>query len=300
MTENSNNDAESLLEPATSAEQEGAPPKEPTPPPWVDLSLRWPAIFNIYYPRPLKIGIHMDLVQAGFDPAYIKRALTGYCRSHRYRRILVEGKERIDLDGQPAGRVTAEQVSPGRAGVSQPNAPIKGKLRSPRPLPQPMPLSEDNTVKGRLELTLKINELPKAIPSQRDFTFGVDCDGTLIQVSVRPRLWNRLTQAAKDYPEWVANITGRMGAATEKGFVLLEPSIQVFERKPKDTTNESAAPTSPEPASPAVEEKVMAAAQDRGRAAVAAAAARRPKLTLSDSAGNAGGDADQPINRRRW
>lgn len=157
---------------------------------------------------------------------------------------------------------------------------------------------------GRLDLTIKINEQPKAVPGPRDFTFGVDCDGTLIQVTVRPRLWNRLTQAAKDYPEWVANITGTMGPSTERGFVLLDPSIQVFEKKPKEAAKTAAESDSPPPTHEsstlsAVEEKVKAAAQDRGRAAIAAAAARRPKLTLSGGGKEPAG-SNQQVSKRRW
>ena len=32
---------------------------------------------------------------------------------------------------------------------------------------------------------------------------------------------------------WVGAIAGKFGAATEKGFILDQPSIQVFEKKPK-------------------------------------------------------------------
>jgi hypothetical protein len=33
---------------------------------------------------------------------------------------------------------------------------------------------------------------------------------------------------------WVAAIAGKMGEPTDRGFVLNEPSIQVFEKKPKE------------------------------------------------------------------
>jgi hypothetical protein len=38
---------------------------------------------------------------------------------------------------------------------------------------------------------------------------------------------------------WVAAIAGKMGESTSKGFVLLEPSIQVFEKKPKEPKSEA-------------------------------------------------------------
>jgi hypothetical protein len=33
---------------------------------------------------------------------------------------------------------------------------------------------------------------------------------------------------------WVAAIAGKLGEATPDGFVLADPAIQVFEKKPKD------------------------------------------------------------------
>jgi hypothetical protein len=295
MTETPEKDTAGPPAPADPAAPPDAAPPEATPPPWLDLSLRWPAIFNIYDPRPLKIGLHDDLLAAGFAQAYLKRALTGYCRSHRYRRTLVEGATRIDLDGQPAGVVTRDQAALPRPRDPRPAPGKPGPPpRSRRPPPQPLPLPEEHIVKGRLELTLKFSELPKAIPGERDFTFGVDCEGTLIQISVRPRLWNRLTQAAQEYREWVATVTGKLGPATDKGFVLLEPGLQVFEKKPKEAATDPAPAAADEPAlPPAVAAKVKAAAEDRGRAAVTAAAARRPKLTLPAK-------PSEPVGRRRW
>jgi hypothetical protein len=43
-----------------------------------------------------------------------------------------------------------------------------------------------------------------------------------------------LEDAQANYPQWVAAIAGKMGEANETGFVLLEPNIQVFEKKPKE------------------------------------------------------------------
>jgi hypothetical protein len=43
-----------------------------------------------------------------------------------------------------------------------------------------------------------------------------------------------LEDAQANYPQWVAAIAGKMGEANATGFVLLEPNIQVFEKKPKE------------------------------------------------------------------
>ena len=278
-------DRERASPPAQAARPE-PPPAAAAPPAWVALSQRWPAIFNIDAPRPLKIGIHEDLLQAGLAPQDFKRALAHYCHTRRYRRTLVEGATRIDLDGRPAGVVTREHAIADLA----PDAgrPRGGRAvpRARRAPPQPMTLSEAQCVKGRLELTLKFSELPKAIPGERDFTFGVDCEGTLIQVSVRPRLWNRLLQAAREYPQWVATVTGKMGPPTARGFVLLEPGLQVFEKKAK---TEAAEPAAARPIPPAAAERVEAPPDWP----------RRPTLTLPGRGARGAAEADPASGGRR-
>lgn len=90
-------------------------------------------------------------------------------------------------------------------------------------------------VNGRLELTIKINELPSPETVENGWQqFDIDCDGVVFQVTVRPKIWRRLEEADKNYPMWVAAVTGKLGKKTENGYLLDQPSIQAFERKPKE------------------------------------------------------------------
>lgn len=89
----------------------------------------------------------------------------------------------------------------------------------------------------KLEVTIKINELLEAKTVENNWQqFDIDCDGRIITVTVKPKIWKKLTDAATNYPQWVAAITGKIGQSTEHGFILGEPNIQVFERKPKAET----------------------------------------------------------------
>ena len=76
---------------------------------------------------------------------------------------------------------------------------------------------------GKLELTIKINELPTDV----------------VSVTLKPKIWKKLEDAAANYPMWVAAIGGKMGESTSNGFVLSEPNIQVFEKKPKEPKPEA-------------------------------------------------------------
>jgi hypothetical protein len=91
------------------------------------------------------------------------------------------------------------------------------------------------TVAGKLELTIKINELPNAATIENGLkSFEIDCDGQIVSITVKPKVWKKLEDAQTNFPMWVAAIAGKMGQPTEKGFVLAEANIQVFEKKPKE------------------------------------------------------------------
>jgi len=88
---------------------------------------------------------------------------------------------------------------------------------------------------GKLEVTIKINALPEAKTAENGAkSFEVDCDGRLVSVTVKPKIWKKLEEAQASCPMWVAAIAGKLGEATDQGFVLLEPNIQVFEKKAKE------------------------------------------------------------------
>jgi hypothetical protein len=94
---------------------------------------------------------------------------------------------------------------------------------------------------GKLEVTIKINELPTNVQTNTDNwkIFQLDCDGRVVSVTVKPKIWKKLEDAATNYPQWVAAIGGKMGESTSNGFVLSDPNIQVFEKKPKEPKPEA-------------------------------------------------------------
>ena len=87
--------------------------------------------------------------------------------------------------------------------------------------------------KGKLEINIKINQLPTQSQTiKRGWQrFYINIEGQIVQMKVRPRTWNKLLKANEEYPTWVASITGKMGHRIKNGFELLEPSIQVYEKK---------------------------------------------------------------------
>jgi hypothetical protein len=87
---------------------------------------------------------------------------------------------------------------------------------------------------GKLEVTIKINELPSEVTTDKNGWkgFKLDCGGRIVSVNLRPRMWGKIEEAAKQYPLWLAVISGQMGQQNGTGFALVEPAVQTFERKP--------------------------------------------------------------------
>ena len=102
-------------------------------------------------------------------------------------------------------------------------------------------------IPGKLEVTIKINTLPTEVTTDKNGwkRFNLDCGGRTVSVALRPRMWTKLEDAAKQWPLWLAAITGQMGQSQGQGFILVEPALQVFERKPRPDPAE--VPPIPEP-----------------------------------------------------
>ncbi|MDM8569895.1 hypothetical protein QUF50_10385 [Thiotrichales bacterium HSG1] len=112
------------------------------------------------------------------------------------------------------------------------------------PFRSPLLVNRTSTVKipktqGRLEVNIKITQLPNWVESIKNGwrRVYINADGYLVQIKIRPKTWNKLLQADAEYPEWIATITGKMGAKIKNGFELAEPAIQVYESQ-KTVKNE--------------------------------------------------------------
>ena len=235
----------------------------------------FPACFSRTAPKPLKIGLGEEVMAlAGVHPALadltrtqIRRALKVYTGALAYRKALVNGGPRYDLDGQPVGEVTPDQQAFAQT-PRVPKAPADADADAavdatapPRPRhPPPAPRRDENAeqallkeviamaIPGKLDVTLKINQRPQAKPATaQTVLFAVQAEGAMVVVELKNKAWNNLKTAAETYPQWVAAITGKMGEAVAGGFRLVNPAVQVFEKKAKP---EAAAPPAPEPKAP--------------------------------------------------
>ena len=211
--------------------------------------------------QPLKLDIHQELyaaLPAGVGRRQTQRFLHWYVSRAVYQKALLQGKGRIDLTGAVVDTdIPAEIREQARERWQQlqqarPNPTATNPTGNPRPVkpvprvasgsavPTPIaPLNLENlyamAVDAKLEVTLKFTTLPHAQPAGRGkMAFALKTpDGQWVTAEVGNKVWNKLTQAAAEWPAWTAALVGAMGPRTERGFTLANPGLQVFERKPK-------------------------------------------------------------------
>jgi len=131
------------------------------------LRERYPDLFG-NDPKPLKIGIHLELLERHPDLDFVglKRALTLHTGRFSYQKLLKAGAVRFDLDGQPADEVTEEQAEIARQRLAELKAALKAKkpakspapatpAPTPAPTPPPAPAIPPNANLERPVLRLK-------------------------------------------------------------------------------------------------------------------------------------------------
>ncbi|MDF2690570.1 MAG: ProQ activator of osmoprotectant transporter ProP [Gammaproteobacteria bacterium] len=72
-----------------------------------------PQCFNFKFRKPLKVGIDKDILakhpEKAANKAVLANALKIYTLNIRYWKAIINQEDRIDLEGNPDGKVTAEQ-----------------------------------------------------------------------------------------------------------------------------------------------------------------------------------------------
>jgi sRNA-binding protein len=131
---------------------EGSPPlstRRPDPASTIQVLAELFAVFIADWRkphRPLKVGIHQDLVGRGLlVPDECRAVFRVYVGRRQYQKALAAGGPRYDLDGNAAGEVTAEQVDAAKTKLtlikekmkrreqSRPKAPPRAKQEPAAP-----------------------------------------------------------------------------------------------------------------------------------------------------------------------
>lgn len=137
------------------------------------------------------------------------------------------------LDAPAPRRTASEQLRP--VGERRPQ-PVSTPARTARAeAPAVSGGGDEMPIPGKLEVTLKVTEVPSDAATEANGwkSFVVIAEAVEVSVTVRPKVFAKLAEAPRTYESWVAAITGKMGRRTEKGFVLDDAAVQVFEKKVK-------------------------------------------------------------------
>lgn len=108
------------------------------------LRQRFPLAFARLSARtrwPLKVGIHKDIAAAlpELGAEDIGRAMRFYVTGIEYLRVCTEGAARIDLDGEPAGNVSASEARGAQSLLAIAEAWRKQRTPPPQAAPSPAP-----------------------------------------------------------------------------------------------------------------------------------------------------------------
>lgn len=130
------------------------------------LEDRYPKAFDWNQPKPLKVGIDKDMVlDDDFNASKQKRALAAYTRSDRYKKCLLSGQPRIDLEGVAVNNEPAlpESMIPAKAKTATTSRPAKERpaqsTRSNKPKTQ---------AKNRTNSKPKQSKPAQSAPKQED------------------------------------------------------------------------------------------------------------------------------------
>src|SRR5262245_58633476 len=106
------------------------------------LAELYPKCFSVYEGRrrPLKIGIHNDILAAvdgAITPLELGKALGIYCSNRAYLGHTRKGAWRLDLDGKPAGTVTADEEAHAKATLAGIKAKKEARTATVKTAAQP-------------------------------------------------------------------------------------------------------------------------------------------------------------------
>lgn len=97
---------------------------------------------------------------------------------------------------------------------------------------------------AQIQITCKISEVPQSKMVNGLVEFCLTENNQAVIVRVKPKQFKQLTDHQFEY--WAASIVGKLGPVNARGFELLNPGIQVYQRKPKagEVPNASNKPSS--------------------------------------------------------
>jgi hypothetical protein len=98
----------------------------------------------------------------------------------------------------------------------------------------------DSTMSAKSEIVLKFSELPqaKSLPDKKVGVELIDQNGIAFTAILNAKSWRKAEANAMEFEMWAGAISGKLGKGSQ-GLEIVDAGIQIFEKKPKPSAEES-------------------------------------------------------------
>jgi len=205
-----------------------------------ELCERYPKAFFVYpeAAMPLAINIHKKLIAAGYNRKAVAVALGTYASAQPYLAALAAGKPRVNLDGEPVGKVTEAQREFAKAQLENPGArktaiELTGKIDKSEQQKKPMPQIELTAILAKVAFTIDPETFRAVLDvdsvGAKSVPVAITVDGKKYTAQLNPKSFRKAQAAFKDATNPVVSISGNL-----KGSAIESAGIQIFDKGAKD------------------------------------------------------------------
>jgi sRNA-binding protein len=192
---------------------------------------------------PLAIHIHKKLVAAGYDWKAVAESLGLYANAPAYLAALAAGKPRVNLDGEPVGKVTENQREEARAELEKPGTrkprSALGKMRSialagqivnpDEPQKKPMSQIEFTTIQVKVAFTIDTETFRAALDvdsmGAKSVPVTIMVDGKKYTAQLNPKSFRKAQVTFREATNPMVLISGNL-----KGTAVESAGIQIFDK----------------------------------------------------------------------
>ncbi|WP_375514564.1 hypothetical protein [uncultured Nostoc sp.] len=99
-------------------------------------------------------------------------------------------------------------------------------------------------MEAKSEITIKFSgSLPtaKPAPNKKVEIELTDQNGIVFTCVINAKSWRKAETNTSEFADWAGAVSGKLGQRTSNGFEVIDAGIQVFEKKPKEKPDVSAA-----------------------------------------------------------
>ena len=190
---------------------------------------------------PLALRIHLTLAADGYSRQRVEKALGLYVNAPAYLAAVAAGKPRVNLDGEPAGKVSEVQRVLAEAKLKNPAATLAelatvvlaGRIDQPEPQQKKkMAQIELSAFQAKIAFTIDPETFRAALEvdsvGAKTVPAAITVDGRKYTADLNPKSFRKAQAAFREAANPVVAISGNL-----KGTKVESAGIQVFDKGAK-------------------------------------------------------------------